>query len=138
MFVRVPAPPDPVFGGFTATPSFADAGFGVFVAAAVLVAAGVDGTMVDVAVGVALGVCVLSLPGVSVGTGVGVQGGRWNAAWISPSGCGVAVAVASHGTMLPALAVPDVMYANPNISTPAAMAAVPIVTNLFDLTTAPP
>ncbi len=70
------APPEPVFGGFTATPSFPDAGFGVFVGAAVLVAAGVDGAMVDVAVGVALGVWVLSLPGVSVGIGVGVQGGR--------------------------------------------------------------
>ncbi len=40
--------------------------------------------------------------------------------------------------MLPAFAVPDVMYANPNISTPATTADVPIVINLLDLTTTPP
>jgi len=101
--------PEPVFGGFTLEPSFPADGFGVFVGAAVFVAAGVEGAIVGVAVDVALGVWVLSLPGVSDGTGVAVQGARWNAAWISPIAPNVGVAVASHGTMLPAFAVPDVM-----------------------------
>ena len=99
-------PPEPVFGGFTVEPSFPADGLGVFVAARV------GGTGVAVfgrSVGVDVGVWVFNLPGVSDGAGVAVHGARWNAAWISPNGANVGVAVASHGTMLPAFAVPDVM-----------------------------
>ena len=111
----LPASPEPVFGGLTATPSLPEAGFGVFVGAAV---GGTGVFVLGAAVLVAVGVCVRSFP--RVGSAAG------------------AVGVGHRPSQLPALTTPNDACANPKASTPATTIAAPIDIHLFDFTASPP
>ena len=128
--------PEPVFGGFTETPSLPLCGARVLVAIAVFVAASVAGGFVGSAVDVGEGVCVFSLSGVSDGSGVEVDR------------AGVDVAGAVVGGMLvgdvvdrPANAVPVPFEAKlcPNSSSiPTTTAATPETTSRLLKTNLPP
>jgi hypothetical protein len=129
--------PDPVFGGFTETASLA--AFGVLVGGdCVDVGTGVFVFGVSVSVGV--GVCVFSLccgvgDGVS-GVGVSVHCGT-ESAWARIPTLTASALVPANGVWKQsagmACAMPDVAYAMPIRSTPAATTAAPAIVHVCDL-----
>jgi len=132
-------PPVPVFGGVICRPPVPPLGWVAVAGTAVLVGAGVTGTGVCVgaSVGVVVGVCVLSLTGVHVGTGVSVGCSCRLPITTVPAAVGVAVGVAVvlHGTG--ACVLPDAVRgdakARPSITTPTAIATTPGITIFPDI-----